>query len=415
MSQICNHCKAELPDEAHFCPFCAEPLQEAQTPSLPRLWKGKARLVLAVALPLLLLFLLLFFRHKPQVVDAGDAEVVYEKDGVSWHLLLRNAPNDLQHLKTAQPYFTRTLIAGTQAAIPLQVYVYREDTGEMAGEEFSELLERSEIQVIPGKGSVPLEASNPVAHPGFPDALMVSDVVYDTDCVSNHIRWEFHMKNKDVLVLHEDVEIFTRPERNYSFENTPLQTVDDLNALLLRIPEEAPEDAAVTITLAPVTYEGDITLDSHSVSLVGSNGEEGRTTWRGTIHVETDDPQVLTIQNILFEGDGEGTALTGNRVFIVDNCEFRNLDTGLSAGEGSWPLLTSCLFTDCRIGFRLDSSSAKSKSPAMYMDEFRGNQTAILLEKIPSDDTIYLIDCVLEDNETDIDNRTANQVKLGME
>ena len=37
MSRICNHCKAELPDEAHFCPFCAEPLQEAQTPPLPRL------------------------------------------------------------------------------------------------------------------------------------------------------------------------------------------------------------------------------------------------------------------------------------------------------------------------------------------------------------------------------------------
>ena len=99
--------------------------------------------------------------ERPRRYEADGAELVYKANGVSWHLLLRNDQVDFLHWTTPQELYTRTLVKGTQAAIPLQLYVYQEDSMANAREEFAALVERSSVTVTAAPGSGAASASVP--------------------------------------------------------------------------------------------------------------------------------------------------------------------------------------------------------------------------------------------------------------
>lgn len=83
------------------------------------------------------------------------------------------------------------------------------------------------------------------------------------------------MKNGDTLVLHEFMKIQTHPEASYSYENTPLETMEDLKALIAKIESEVSPEAIVRITLAPVVYEGDLELANRAIFLTGTANDSG--------------------------------------------------------------------------------------------------------------------------------------------
>ena len=295
--------------------------------------------------------------------------------------------------------------------MPLQLYVYREDTGENAREEFAKLLEKSSAAVTADTGSEPASSGVPAWNPGFPDAMLEVDIIFDTNCAANSIAWTLNMKNGDTLILHEKMEINIRPEATYSYQNTPLTTMEELKALIEKASREVSADAMITITLAPVTYEGELVIEDRVISLVGTEEGSSRTTFTGTLRIRAEDPHQAQVKNILFRGDGTGTGIEATATFEAEECVFEDLDIGVMEDDGSSPVISACRFEHCRIGVLMDSSNSKRRAPLISDSVFTANKTAILMEQLPYDDTFYIISCTFTDNEADVVNHTNNKIE----
>ncbi|MBQ5953668.1 MAG: hypothetical protein IJL47_06505 [Lachnospiraceae bacterium] len=410
-TKLCIHCGKELPKEASFCPACAKSQIEKETVRFPGIKKRKILRFLLIPAALLIIVLAAVLWKKPRTYEADGAELVYKANGVSWHLLLRNDQVDFLHWTSPQPLYTRTLVNGTQAAIPLQLYVYREDTGENAREEFAELLENSTVAVTADPGSESASPSVPAWNPGFPDAMLEADIVYDTACSSNDIFWTLNMKNGDTLILREEMEIHIRPEANYSYKNTPLETMEDLRALIEKAEREVSKDAIVTITLAPVVYEGDLVIENRAISLIGTEDGNARTTFTGTLYIRSEEPQHLAVNTIHFAGDGSGRGIEATSSFEAEACSFEGLEIGIFGDDGSSPILSGCRFENCGTGVLIDSSSSILRAAFIHESVFIANKTAVLLEHLPFDDVFYFISCTFTDNETDVENHAGNQIE----
>ena len=410
-TKLCIYCGKELPKEASFCPACAKSQIEKETVRFPGIRKRRILRLLLIPVFLLIIVLAIVLWKKPRTYEADGADLVYKAEGVSWHILLRNDQVDFLHWTTPQPLYTRTLVRGTQAAIPLQLYVYREDTGENARAAFAELLENSTVAVTADPGSGSASPSVPAWNPGFPDAMLEADIVYDTDCSSNDITWTLNMKNGDTLILRERMEIHIRPEASYSYKNTPLETMEDLKALIEKADREVSQDAIVTITLAPVVYAGDLVIDSRAISLIGTEDEKGRTTFTGTLSIRSEEPQHLSLSHIHFAGDGSGHGIEAASSFEAETCSFEGLQIGILAGDGSCPILSGCRFENCGTGVLIDSSSSILRAAFIHESVFISNKIAVLLEHLPFDDVFYFISCTFTDNETDVENHAGNKIE----
>lgn len=415
MMKQCRFCGKELPDDASFCPYCARSLEEKEIVQVP-VPKRRKILFLCVILAAVACAAGLFLYHtKPKTYDFGSAEVVYQHDGAVWHVLLRNMVGDVVHWKTPQDTFYRMCTAGTQGAVPLQLYVYDEKTGNSAAEEFLAELESSDLTAVP-RGSVNrMECNEPVRdHPGFPLAALEADIVFDTDCGTNDLTWTLHLKNRDTIVLHQTVEIETNPEITYSYETTPLETSEELQALIEQIKTEVEDpNTVVTIILAPVVYEGDLLITDRSVCLSGTSDENGSTILRGCLSIDNREPLYATFRNIIFEGSGTGIYATEG--FWATECSFIGKDAGIEGAEGSWPLLESCVFSNCGIGLHFNSTTATMKNAYYWGLEFTGNDTGVYLENVPGQDQLYFIECSFEGNGTDIRNDAGNEILFSLD
>lgn len=406
--KTCIHCGATLEDNASFCPVCAKPQNEPTQYPIPKILSRKL-LYCAVALLILILAAsAILLRHRPRTYDAGDTgELVYESDGKTWHLLLRNSVTDTFHWREPQPVYSRLIESGQQAALPLQLNIYDEKTQENAASEFAGLIDHSEITFTSLTGTDQLEISSPQANPAFPQSVFEADVVYHSDCGNNQITWTLHMKNGDVLVLNEAMELRVRPEVSYSYKDTPMETAEDLNRLFVEIDETVDPEALVIIDLPPVTYEEDVKLGVHSFKIHGSS--EGNTVFHKQFIVPSQSSGKIDLYGCTFEG-----AASGVRAYFtvfLDSCTFKECETAVLGVESSWPSLMNCTLENCRTGLIIDCPNSTSHNALYQGNTFRGNKTAVLLEKLPGEDVLYFIDCIFEDNGTDIDNRTGNEIK----
>ncbi len=59
-----------------------------------------------------------------------------------------------------------------------------------------------------------------------------------------------------IIRLKQTYEVIPLAHRVYTPEDTPLDTIEELKALLKRIKQEVPADARCECYLPPVTYEG---------------------------------------------------------------------------------------------------------------------------------------------------------------
>lgn len=404
----CPYCGKPLPEEAHFCPYCTSSLVEKQAAEPLKVRKGRIWWYIPILFLALGLGLWLSLRPHPKTYDDQMAsELIYTSDHTTWHLLLRNSHDDDFHWKDAQPRYYRMIASDETGALPLQLYIYDEASPENSYERFMEQVDSTEVIAEPQGGSMICQVSAPEYNAAFPKAALTANVFFDIDCSLNHISWTLHMKNGDVLVLHEVVEIEKRPEAVYSYQNTPLNTVEEIQALLDEINQEVTAETSVSVYLAPVVYEGDLTIDNHAISLIGA--EEGETVFRGKLTIHSQKPMALYLQNLHFEGAESGILATAS--FFSLNCTFTGLDTGITAMDGCWPMVFDSTFTDCGTGLYMNSSSATSRSALYQGNIFKGNETAILLERVPGDDILYFVDCIFENNGTDIDNRAGNEIK----
>ncbi len=407
----CPYCGASLPEGAHFCPICAKPLIQKEAPK-PAVIRKKPKLwLIAAALLIVASILGSLLRGNPKTFDDDmSASLVYETGGKTYHLILRNAVNDELHWRDPQAVYERKVPPGQQLAIPLQLYVFDEETGENALEAFSALLKSSEITVENQRGADVPAPTSPASNPNFPKALLESDIVCSSQCTLDILTWTLHMKNKDTLLLHETVQINELPTVSYSYENTPLSTLDEVQTLIDTFQEG--DETQITIVLAPILYEGELSFGNLNITLQGTRDGVSSTQIDGSITITDSNLVNIHITEIDFIGHGDGSGIIGYGTFFAEYCTFTDLGAGIDGRDGSWPIPYACTFENCRVGFLVDSSKCRARSS--YFDEltFINNEIAVQMIRMPADDILYFMNCTFDGNQQDFDVQSGNKIQI---
>lgn len=409
MSKTCKNCGAELPEGASFCPHCTAVQAEKQTVKPPRRWRKKALLGLIVLVLLAVVLAVIFLVHRPQTYEGG-AEVVYSDREGTYHVLLSFSSGS-GVVRQAEPEVDHILPAGMEYALPSQLYIYREDTDELVWEEFMEKVDSCQIEAIPAEGSKAVSPSRPVHQENFPYAALASDVFYTAESGTNELLWTLQMKNGDTLLLRQTIRVTVQQAVSYYPETTPMDTSEDLQALLTTIEAEVDRNALVYLYLPPVTYEDSFTLRNHSFSIYGGSDGTHQTTFTGTLTISSGMSGMSEITNVCFEGSG-GTGINAYSGVILYSCGLTGWDIGAAAQDGAWVGAAGCRFEDNGIGLQFNTSRF-SGSASFYTDNtFARNETAVSILSLPDFEVLDFSGSVFSENDTDLNNPADHPVDL---
>ena len=304
MSKQCRNCGAQLPEEASFCPHCAQSQTEKEEVTPPRLWRKKTIIAVFCVLVLAFAAFSCVFANRPKTYEGGANVVYTDKDG-AYEIIAAFHPDDIQYNR---PVGTKTVSLSTDELSNMTVMIGVYHNGEIADtEEFFTKVESCTLEASPNENGA-LALSEPTYNTNFLPAARESDITYSGLSGINDLFWTLVMKNGDTIRLKQTFEVIPLVHQVYTPEDTPLDTMEDINALLARINDEVPEDTIVDIYLPPVTYTGTLTMVSRAVNLYGSTSG-GRTVFTDTLSVNTDSPSNVMLFELDFVGDG-GTGLS---------------------------------------------------------------------------------------------------------
>ena len=311
MEHKCPHCGADLPENAAFCPHCAKdihPRKQAKTanPLLKKLLVGLLVLVVAAAIGGAIWY---FNRpYEPQEFDALG-EVYYESGDKTYQLLVA-WPNDRC---APAPDIYQQGSPDEQYRWPSRWYVNDAATGADAWAEFEPLVEQVTVEVVPDANAAdPLTAGEPRHDEDYsPDAAMICSLDFTGNSGESQIVWTARMKNGDVIRVRQNIHVTAIITHEYHWEDTPMDTVEDLQALLDQTAKDIAPSDLVYIYLPPVTYEGDLTL-SRSYEFYGCTDQGAdRTTLKGSITMNGSASfyWINYFYDMDFVGDGTNTGI----------------------------------------------------------------------------------------------------------
>ena len=400
MAHTCPSCGAPLPEAAAFCPHCARPLapkRRARTP-FPRrkalLWAGLLLALAAAGLGLRYL-------TRPQVYD-GVGEVRYTSGGREYQLLVAWPGNRCQPAPDIYMYGD----AESTIRWPSRLYVNYQDTGADAWTEFEQSVRQVTVEVVQDPaGASQLSASVPSHDDYSPDAAMVSYLDFAGDCGSPQVVWTAEMDNGDLIRVRQNIIVTRTYSYTYHYRDYPMDTLEDLQALVDRIHRETNRRDEVVICLPPVTYTGSLELSGRSFTFRGCTDGSGRTVFTDTVQVTTPDAHRINyFHDIDFLGDGGGIAISASFKCQAENCTFTGWKTGMLGYGTAWVNVIGCRFADNDVGFHFNSTG-QSASHTLYHDNiFLNNGTGVLLENVPTDITLDFTGSEFAENGTDIEN-----------
>ncbi len=214
----CKFCRASLPEDALFCPFCEKEQIEKLQLRAPR--PKRRRTVLALLLTLALLagaFGLRRLRHprEPQIFNAGAPvfEMRYTaEDGVSYRLYLTFAETaedaePCESIRLPLPESGEGEVVSVLCAVP--------EGGTLSeGAAFAALIDHVDICAAKLSTSAALEHGEAAYDAGRPFAAASVTLHYDRRSWYNELGWAVHMKNGDVIYLHQFVHVDDRRDVN---------------------------------------------------------------------------------------------------------------------------------------------------------------------------------------------------------
>lgn len=399
MSKPCKNCGAELPDEASFCPRCATSQIEKTEITPPRRWRKKALLAALAVLVLAAAALAIFLPHRPKTYEGGAYVTYPDKDG-TYELLVTTWMRGIEE-KEPEERRTESLSPDETSALPALLGVYKD--GVLAdADEFLAKVERCTLTGEPNENGA-LELGTPEQREMFAPAAMEADVFFTGSSGTNDIIWTLEMKNGDTIRLRQTYEIIPLVHQVYTAEDAPMDTLEELNALLARIETEVPADTIVDIYLPPVTYTGELTMASRAVNLYGCTDGSGRTVLEGSLAVRTHEPDNVMLHDLDFVGTG-GTGLTASASVVIWNCSFTGYDIGALVEDGGMIGVEACTFRENGIGFCYDThsySSFKSGFPDCILEN---NGIGVQFLNLPGQVPLDFFGCVFSGNGMDIDN-----------
>lgn len=396
MAYKCPHCGAGLPEHASFCPHCARdihPRREAKKP-VPLLKKLLLGLLILAVLATVGTGLWLALR--PKAYD-GYGEVLYG----DWQVLLTQNVDRY----VPAPEVTIPGEPEGQYRVPSRLFVNDVHTGEDAAEAFLAEVE-SVSAAFTGQedNPSPFLCSEPAYNPGAPECPLVSLIDFTGESGTAELVWTFQMKNGDTITLRQTYEVTPIPVYDYYPEEYPMDTAEELQALIDSISGQVEDLAVVNLHLPPVTYEGGVTIQDWKLNLYGSTDEAGnRTTFTGPVRALAPYSNITYFYDIDFTGSG-GTGLSGSASFRATNCTFTGWDTAVLAYGTSWANVIGCTFRDNGIGFHFDSDGEYANHSMFNDNLFEGNDTAVQLDNVPTDVALNFQGSAFRDNGQDIVN-----------
>lgn len=190
-------------------------------------------------------------------------------------------------------------------------------------------------------------------------------------------------------------------------------TMEELQALVGRIAEEVPLPAVVNLHLPAVTYQGGLTIEGRPVNLYGSADAEGNcTTFTDTIRVAAQDGPISYFYDLDFVGEGTGVGVSASARFWAENCSFANWKTGVLGYGSAWVNVIGCRFQGNGVGFHFNSDGGYVTHTMFNDNVFLDNDTAVLLERVPTQETLNFQGSRFTGNNTDIDNRCGHPVEI---
>ncbi len=399
MRKKCKNCGAELPEDASFCPHCAQSQIEKAEVKPPRPWRKKALIAASCAILLVLVVLACALSHRPKTYEGGASVTYADKDG-EYELLASFVSSDLAN-HVPEEKRTISLSADESSCLPALLGVFQD--GELADpESFFAKVESCTLEAFPNENGA-LEISEPVYDTVFSPAARECDVIFTGASGTNELAWTLQMKNGDTIRLRQTFEVIPLVHQAFTPEDAPLNTMEDLRALLERINTEVPADTIVDIYLPAVTYTGNLTMASRAVNLYGCNDGSGRTVFAGSLSVRTDSPSLVTLCDLDFVGNG-GTGLSSTASAQIFGCSFSGWDIGAAVQDGGMIGVENCIFRNNGIGFRYDTANYSFFKTGFPDCTFEGNGTGLQFARLPGTMALDFAFTVFSGNEIDIDN-----------
>lgn len=406
----CPHCGAPLPEEASFCPHCARSVKEREDVSTPRHMTRRALYSALIVLAVLTLALVLWLRSRPQVHDNGTAEVIYTSDGVTYQVLAgwindRFDPADqvIQPVDDVDMLYT----------FPQCLYINYPESGANAKDEFMEQVEKVTAAFVETDSQeLPWYCDEPIPREDYiPEAALVSSIHFYAGSGRGTLQWTVEMKNGDVIRLYQTMESQIMERYLFTPEDTPLDTVEEVQALLDSLEEitGGSDLNIVEIHLPPVTYDGGVTIP-RDVNLYGAE-EGGRTTFTGPVRVTGWAQGLSWLYDLDFVGSGDGVGFsTSNRAFLI-GCRISGWRTGVLMQDNLVDAF-DCTFENNETALHFNADTGSFSDGRYMRDVFRNNGTAVLLERMPTEELISFPESVFSGNGTDIDDRCGQALDL---
>ena len=416
MIKSCPHCGASLHEEASFCPCCAKSVNQRKQPHPPRYIPGRALQSAGVLLAMLALVLIagIWLHDRPRVYDNDSTEAIYRYRGVDYQLCIAWAntpftPADRVRESSAPLYEIRRY--------PVLLYINLAGTESFAADTFLELVESIRGEVSKADSEIQITCSEAVRDtdyvPNSAAILYMNPMVTSTGIHSAELTVSIQMKNGDVIRLHQTQAMEGIMTHHFTSDDTPLNTVSDLEVLLARLDEMVGPEDEVYIHLPPVTYTEELFVSGWAINFIGSTDEAGnRTTFTAPIHVESERGRVFLWEGFDLLGPGEGTGLSAAARAHLTDCRIAGWETGVLAHTSAWLNADECVFEDNAAGFCFDAEYGSPSDNRYVNNLFQNNGTAVLLAQVPNDVSLKFPGSRFLNNGTDIDNRCEHQLEL---
>lgn len=409
--QICPLCGANLPENAAFCPHCAQCTHPRKEVAAPSPLRNKLLLGLLALVVVIAAGVGIWYANRPYVPQEFDGvgEVYYETGGKTYQLLVawpadrcQAAPDIYQHGR--EDDLTRW---------PSRFYVNDAANGADGWRSFEPLVEAVTVEVVQDEAAAhTLTASEPSHDENYPDVAGTSYLEFDGLCGEPQVVWVIQMKNGDVIRVRQNIHVTLIHTYTYDWHDYSMDTVEELQALLERaVTEVKPEDELI-FNLPPVTYEGTLTLPT-TCTLRGCSDGSGRTVFAGSVMATPKQGYWLNyLFDIDFVGNGTNVGLSASINTMAIGCTFTGYKTGILSYGSAWTAPIGCTFTENEVGFHFNSTDGGVTRALFDNNVFTGNSTAVLLENVPTDGTLYFDGSVFSGNGTDIDNRCGYDVDI---
>lgn len=333
-------------------------------------------------------------------------------DGREYHLFTAMTPAP-QGSTEPVGYHSELIPANDGASVDCPATVIAEDavTQEYVQGNFIALLDSWEVTVNApeGVGRVSLREAQVEAENS--PALLYRRLRADTTCTHNEVVWTLRMKSGDVLHLTMTVEFEEQQALRITPEDAPLETAQELQALLDRLAEEYDADTSITVELPDVTYDAPVSVGC-AVTLKGSGTAFAAPVTVTPLSDTERCHAYVRFSEVSFEGDGGGTGVTARAPTYLENCRVTGWAVGGEAVTGGWLYLRGSHVADCGVGIRYNS--AYSSSYTYFADKmtFVQNGTALELLCMPPDGYIELQGCRFHGNGTDVRNPGGYRIEV---